>query len=458
MKKKNRKNTNSSAILWVLTVVFLCYSLSMFKFSIPAALLSLLFTASLCPLIWKFISQKVSLKKPAKIAVSVVTFLMAAMVTPETTTPVPEPTFVAETGAPETVNTTEVLASAETSPQNIETVAAPKGNILKVHFIDVGQGDSILIQSGDDHDMLIDAGENDQGDTVVTYLHGLGIDKLDYVIGTHPHSDHIGGLDDVINNFEIDKILLPPVEHTTKTYEDVLTTISSQGLKITKPVVGDSYTLGETTFEIIAPNNDYGDDLNNWSIGIKIINGENSFVMCGDAEAQSESDILANGIDISADVLKLGHHGSKTSTSGAFLNEVNPDYAVISCGMGNSYGHPTEETLNKLRYNGVKVFRTDEQGTIIATSDGTEISWSTQPSTSNKAGIPAEKTNEASESTKETTAQAQAKAVTYVLNTKTKKFHLPSCGSLPTTNRAYTDESRDEVIADGYVPCKRCNP
>ena len=458
MKKKNRKNTNSGAILWVLTVVFLCYSLSMFKFSFPAGLLSLLFTASLCPLTWKLISQKVNLKKPAKIAVSVVTFLMAAMVTPETTTPVPEPTFVAETGAPETVNTTEVLASAETSPQNIETVAAPKGNILKVHFIDVGQGDSILIQSGEDHDMLIDAGENDQGDTVVTYLQGLGIDKLDYVIGTHPHSDHIGGLDDVINNFEIGKILLPPVEHTTKTYEDVLSAISSQGLKITKPVVGDSYTLGETTFKIIAPNDDYGDDLNNWSIGIKIINGENSFVMCGDAEALAEADILKNGIDISTDVLKLGHHGSKTSTSGAFLEKVNPEYAVISCGLGNSYGHPTEETLNKLRYNGVKVFRTDEQGTIIATSDGTDISWSTQPSTSNKAGVPAEKTNEASESKEETTAQAQAKTVTYVLNTKTKKFHLPSCGSLPTTNRAYTDESRDEVIADGYVPCKRCNP
>ena len=324
-------------------------------------------------------------------------------------------------------------AIAESSNNDADLVKAKKtSSELKVHFIDVGQGDSILIQSGD-HDMLVDAGENDQGDTVVTYLHSQGINKLDYVIGTHPHSDHIGGLDDVINNFSIDKVILPPVEHTTKTYEDVLDAIGSQGLKVTKPVSGDTYKLGDASFQIIAPNGNYGDDLNNWSVGIKLTNGNNSFVMCGDAESQAEADICASGINLSADVLKLGHHGSKTSTSGTFLNKVNPDYAVISCGMGNSYGHPHKEALNKLHSKGVKIFRTDEQGTVIATSDGTDITWSTQPSTTNKA-------------------------ITYVLNTKTKKFHLPTCGSLPTTNRENTNESRDEVISDGYAPCKRCNP
>ena len=168
--------------------------------------------------------------------------------------------------------------------------------------------------------------------------------------------------------------------------------------------------------------------------------------------------MITNGLY--ADVLKLGHHGSKTSTSGAFLNKVNPDYAVISCGMENSYGHPHKETLNKLHSKGVKIFRTDEQGTVIATSDGSEISWSTQPSATNKAGQSTgiQESAKEAKSTEATIAPAQAKAITYVLNTKTKKFHLPTCGSLPTTNRENTDESRDEVIADGYVPCKKCNP
>lgn len=351
-------------------------------------------------------------------------------------------------------------AIAESSNKDADLVKATKtSSVLSVHFIDVGQGDSILIQSGD-HDMLVDAGENDQGDTVVTYLHSQGIEKLDYVIGTHPHSDHIGGLDDVINNFSIDKVILPPVENTTKTYEDVLDAISSQGLKVTEPVAGDTYKLGYASFQIIAPNGNYGDDLNNWSVGIKLTNGDNSFVMCGDAESQAEADICASGINLSADVLKLGHHGSKTSTSGAFLNKVNPEYAVISCGMGNSYGHPHKETLNKLHSKGVKILRTDEQGTVIATSDGTDITWSTQPSTTNKAGqlTGTQESAKEAKSTEATIASAQAKAITYVLNTKTKKFHLPTCGSLPTTNRENTDESRDEVIADGYVPCKKCNP
>lgn len=356
------------------------------------------------------------------------------------------------------IQDTPVLA--ESSNNDVGLVKATKtASELKVHFIDVGQGDSILIQSGD-HDMLVDAGENDQGDGVVTYLHSQGIAKLDYVIGTHPHSDHIGGLDDVINNVSVGKVILPPVEHTTKTYEDVLDAIGSQGLKITKPVVGDTYQLGDASFQIIAPNGNYDDDLNNWSVGIKLTYGDNSFVMCGDAESQAEADICAGGINLSADVLKLGHHGSKTSTSGAFLNKVNPEYAVISCGMGNSYGHPHKETLNKLHSKGIKVFRTDEQGTIIATSDGINIKWSTQPSTTNKAGQSTGEQESAKEtkSAEATIAPAQVKAITYVLNTKTKKFHLPTCGSLPTTNRENSDMSRDEVISEGYVPCKKCNP
>lgn len=351
---------------------------------------------------------------------------------------------------------------SESSNNPIDIVTAPQASELKVHFIDVGQGDSILIQSGA-HDMLVDAGENDKGDTVVTYLHSQGIDKLDYVIGTHPHSDHIGGLDDVIHNFTIDTLIMPAVEHTTKTYEDVLNAASGQGLKINKPEVGKTYQIGDASFQIIAPNGNYGDDLNNWSVGIKLTNGNNSFVMCGDAEGQAEAAMCTNSIDLSADILKLGHHGSNTSTSNAFLNKVNPKYAVISCGLGNSYGHPHQETMDKLIAKGVQIFRTDEQGTIIATSDGSKISWSTQPSTSGKTGNKKDDTISQETITAPATVsvpstEAQKSGLTYVLNTKTKKFHKTSCGSLPTTNRKDTDMSRDEIINAGYVACKKCNP
>lgn len=364
------------------------------------------------------------------------------------------------------INADETAISTEINSQpELRETQSSASKQLTVHFIDVGQGDSILIESEGQY-MLVDAGENDQGDTVITYLHSLGIDTLNYVIGTHPHSDHIGGLDDVINNFKIGSIIMPAKEHTTKTYEDVLAAIESQELKITTPEVGTIYQLGSASFEIIAPNKDYGDDLNNWSVGIKIVNGNNSFVMCGDAESQAETDMSNNGTDVSADVLKLGHHGSNTSSSEEFLDKVKPTYAVISCGMGNSYGHPHKETMDKLVARGIQIYRTDEQGTIIASSDGTSITWSAQPSVSGKYGR--EKEDETTVAIPETVVAPETVAVqqtevqrtsqSYVLNTKTKKFHYPICGSLPTSNRKDTDMSRDEIIGRGYQPCKKCNP
>lgn len=303
---------------------------------------------------------------------------------------------------------------------------------LKVHFIDVGQGDSILIESNG-HAMLIDAGESDQGASVVQYLKQQNISELDYVVGTHPHSDHIGGLDDIIRSFTVHAVILPPVTHTTKTFEDVLDAISETGLKITKPVVGTEYSLGNAQFEIIAPNQDYKEDLNNWSVGIRLCYGDTSFVMCGDAEKEAESDICANGLDLSADVLKLGHHGSRTSTSDLFLKTVHPAYAVISCGKNNSYGHPHTEILKKLQKAGIQVMRTDESGTLIAVSDGTSIQWKK-----------AEKTDG-----------------NFILNTNSKKFHRPDCSSIEQINsknkKKYTG-TREELLSMGYEPCKSCKP
>ncbi len=322
---------------------------------------------------------------------------------------------------------------------------------MSVHFIDVGQGDSILAESGG-HYLLVDAGENDQAATVTGYLRSQGVTRLDYVIGTHPHSDHIGGLDAVISEFEVGKVILPPVEHTTRTFEDVLDAVTDKGLKLTKPVPGDSYTLGGATFTIIAPNGDYGDDLNNWSVGILLENGSSRFVMCGDAEAKAEADILKNGIDISADVLKLGHHGSRTSTSQEFLDRVNPATVVIQCGAGNSYGHPHKETMEKLKRDKIQVFRTDQDGTIIARSDGSSIRWETgagNVSSQEKEGG-AVKENENSASTDH-----------YILNTNSKKFHLPDCSSvkqISNKNKEDYEGSREDLVSQGYTPCKQCNP
>ena len=256
---------------------------------------------------------------------------------------------------------------------------------LKVHFIDVGQADCILIESSNQY-MLVDAGNNADEELIISYLNNLGIKRLEYVIGTHPHEDHIGSLDAVIRNYEIGKVILPEKEHTTKTFENVLDAIEEKNLKITKPKVGDKYEIGDASFVIIAPNNDYGDELNNWSVGIKLTLEDTSFVMCGDAEKEAEEDILSNGIDLKADVLKLGHHGSRTSSSKDFVDAVDPSYIVITCGADNSYGHPHKETMKWLKKRGIPFFRTDKQGTIIATSDGDEITWNVEPSNSYEAG------------------------------------------------------------------------
>lgn len=247
-------------------------------------------------------------------------------------------------------------------------------SLLKVYFLDVGQADCILIENNEQY-MLVDGGNNEDEEFILDYLNELGVKQLEYVIGTHPHEDHIGSLDAVIRNYGINRVILPEKEHTTKTFEDLLDAVEEKNLKITKAKPGSKYMLGEAEFTIIAPNANYGDDLNNWSVGIKLTHGENAFVMCGDAEKNAEEDMLGTGIDLSADVLKLGHHGSSTSSSEEFVRAVHPSYAVISCGKDNTYGHPHQEVLDRMKELGIQVIRTDEQGTIIASSDGMSITW-----------------------------------------------------------------------------------
>lgn len=256
---------------------------------------------------------------------------------------------------------------------------------LKIHFIDVGQADSILITEGE-NSMLIDAGTNEAGKTVVDYIKSQSIDNFDYVIGTHPHEDHIGGLDNVIDNFAISTLLLPKVTSNTKTFKDVVNSAKSKNLKLTVPKVGNTYRLGKATFEILAPNSEDYESTNNYSVVVKIIYGNNKFLFTGDAEYVSEYEILDNNIDISADVLKVGHHGSYTSTSDKFLNAVKPKYAVICVGRDNRYNHPVKSVMEKLKKNNIDVYRTDECGNIVLTSDGENITFNVNKGSYNYIG------------------------------------------------------------------------
>lgn len=256
---------------------------------------------------------------------------------------------------------------------------APAGtSFMKVHFIDVGQGDSILIEANGRY-MLIDAGQNDKGSTVVKYLNKLGVKKLDYVIATHPHNDHIGGIDTVINAFKIGKVIMSNVTVDSETYEDVLDAIKDKNVKTIEAKVGKEYHLGDASFIIISPNGTDYDSLNDYSVGIKLTYGSNSFILAGDAQEISEKEMLENGIDLSADVLKLSHHGSSTSNKNSFLDKVDPEYAVISVGTGNKYEHPHSETMQAMKDRDINVYRTNEQGTIIFTSNGKSISVNVKP-------------------------------------------------------------------------------
>jgi competence protein ComEC len=261
---------------------------------------------------------------------------------------------------------------------NTTAITETQNNLgdLKIHYIDVGQGDSELIQV-EGKNILIDAGTSDK--KALNYLKSIGITTIDYAIATHPHEDHIGSMDDVISNIKVINFYAPKATTTTKTFENMINALKSKNLQITVPKVGDTLTIGNATFTFLAPNSAKYEDLNNYSIVCKLKYGNNSFLFDGDAEALSENEILAKQLDIKADVLKLGHHGSNSSTSQEFLNKVNPKYAIISCGKDNDYGHPHKETLDKLNAKNISVFRTDLEGTIIATSNGTDITFNVKP-------------------------------------------------------------------------------
>ena len=293
-----------------------------------------------------------------------------------------ESTEQTTSSATEAVTTTTSATTTTTTPAS--TTTEPDVEItefsdeMKVHFIDVDQGDSTFIELPNGEAMLIDAGETDQADKVVTYIYTQGYDTIDYVVATHAHSDHIGGLPVVLDSFNIGNFYMTSAVATTSIYENMLNAVDESGAAVHDVMAGDViYNEANLLIEVVAPKEiDYNEQNNN-SVVIKLTYGDDKFLFTGDAEKSEEDGIWTN---IKCDVLKVGHHGSNGSSSSNFLKKVEPSYAVISCGLHNSYGHPTDDVLKRLDDRNIDVYRTDLQGTIVFTSDGSNISVNVNPS------------------------------------------------------------------------------
>lgn len=336
---------------------------------------------------------------------------------------------------------------------------------VKISFLDVGQADSILVESSSGKSMLIDAGNNADSDTVINYIKSEGISKIDILVATHPHEDHIGAMDEVIESFDIGKFYMPKVTTTTKNFEDLILAVKSKG-----------------EADIIAPDSTSYSDLNDYSAVIKLKCGNETFLLDGDAESISEQEMLNKGYNLNADVLKVGHHGSSSSTTSEFLKAVSPKYAVISVGKDNDYGHPTQQTLNKLSAANVQVFRTDDSGTIVALSDGNSIAFDKQNSVQNSikpssnTGTPTPTTTISTPTSTPTTVTATStptvtstpltisatptptlssdSSIVYITKTG-EKYHKSGCRYLA---RSKIPISLSNAKARGYTPCSVCNP
>ncbi len=307
---------------------------------------------------------------------------------------------------------------------------------LTVHYLDVGQADCILLQC-DGANMLIDGGNVGDSDLVVAYLLDQDVSYLDYVVNTHAHEDHVGGLPGVLAVFETGNVWCPVKEYSSKCFRDFLYYADQQNLDLVCPEPGSTYDLGGAAVTVLGPvRDDY--DTNNSSIVLRVDYGRTSFLFTGDAEIQAEDDILNAGYDVSATVLKVGHHGSETSSGYRWLRAAAPAYAVIQVGTDNSYGHPHEAAMSRLRDAEAEVYRTDLQGHIVCHSDGRTVTFTTQKQ--------AAETNP--------TANPQQ----FIGNVNSRKFHLPTCSGLPEEKNQVVFESYAAAEEAGYAPCSRCLP
>ena len=344
---------------------------------------------------------------------------------------------------------------------NEEQISIPSDSSFEVHFIDVGQADATLVLC-DGKAMMIDGGNAADSSLIYSYLKNRDIKHLDYVIATHAHEDHIGGLSGALNFATVTNVFCPTTSYDSKVFESFLKNVNKNGVDIHVPSIGETFVFGSANVKILGVNSTL--DTNNTSIVLKITYGETSFLFTGDAERDAEEVILEEGFDLKSTVLKVGHHGSSTSTTYPFLREIMPAYAVIACGKDNEYGHPHEEVLSKLRDADVEIYRTDEFGGIICKSDGKSVEFIHEGKPVQAPSEPEEPTVETPDENEElpTVTVPEASAdFEYILNTNTRKFHEPTCRSVKQMSDKNKDiflGTRDELISKGYSPCGNCNP
>lgn len=383
---------------------------------------------------------------------------------------------------PETETTTEEPETEPATEPPLETESAPQmteDSTFEIYYIDVGQGDAACVIC-DGHAMMIDGGNNSESSRIYSFLRNHNITYLDCIVATHPDADHIGGLSGALNYADVGAAYCTTASYDTETFMDLTKYLGSRNCEITVPEPGDTFYLGCAKVTILYPESGVIRS-DNTSIALRITYGDTSFIFTGDCEADDEAAILSSGYQLESTVLKISHHGSRYSTSSAFLKAINPTYAVVSVGGDNTYGHPTEDVLSRLRDSGVTLYRTDIQGDVHCTSDGThvffdvarnadfdtflaaggyqnyleELAAQTAPETDSEETVP-DRSIPGEDDPEETEPRT-----TYIANTNTHKFHYPSCpsvGQMKESNKWYVTLTRDELIDLGYQPCGRCNP
>ena len=331
---------------------------------------------------------------------------------------------------------------------------------LTVQILDVGQGSAALIRQGDSF-LLMDGGDKDYSSYVVSYLKKEGVERLDYVIVSHYDADHLNGVVGVLNAFECKQVLSPDYKADTKVYQSYLRVIEEKNIPVEHPRLGDTYTFADSSFRVVCPASYSYQDANSNSLGIRLSYGDSSFLICGDCTEESEQDVLYKGTDVHSDVYVANHHGSKYSNSEEFLQAVSPSYVIISCGRDNSYGHPGASVMLSIQKLGASLFRTDLQGVITAVSDGSNIRFANEVCMDYRSGEEIAEADSTGNGNADDGNSGQDTTTTYILNTSTKKFHRPDCGSvkkMKEESRAASSESRESLISQGYEPCKNCRP
>lgn len=336
---------------------------------------------------------------------------------------------------------------------------------MAVHFLDVGQGLSVLIQSGGEN-LLYDGGDRSASSFVVSYLQKQQITNIDYLISSHYDADHVSGLIGCLNTFSVSNVIGADYVHDSDLYTSFMDSVAAQGLEVQHPEAGTAFDFGTGQFTVLSPSETDANDSNANSVAIKLMNGDNSFIITGDAENQSEADMISSGIDLECDVLCVGHHGSASSTSWDFLQAAVPEYAVISCGKDNQYGHPDADTMDKLYSMEIEVFRTDKQGTVVAVSDGTDITWNVSPCNDYSPGSDSDTGTEAAGSSSDlfstgaveespSAEETQTQGAAAWLSATGSKYHsIPDCGRMDPNKATQTTEA--EAQAQGYEACSKC--